>query len=756
MICVGEHDMSRDFSRKIAQSLQDTAMHTALSRAGLYFDLSRTWAFSDLLDKEALKRRARQIKEFSIEHLDELLEQLKASVMRHGGHFYIARNAQDANEYLLKLVRQHGVKKAVKSKSMVTEEIELNKHLESAGVEVIETDLGERIIQLAGERPFHITGPAIHKSREGVGKLFAEKLGVPYTDDPYELTTIARSSLRQHYLEADLGITGANFAVAQTGTFIIVTNEGNGRLTMTLPKIHVIITGTEKVAPTLADALVLLRLLPRSATGQKLTSYVSLVTPTSPLAPIPDLSPVPSPKEGGEHPFPLGKGAGGVGQDREVHVVLVDNGRSRMRADALFREALYCIRCGSCMNICPAFRSVGGHVYAGQTYMGVIGALWTAFVDYNGHGDLKRARELASLCMTCGLCAQECPVQIDLPWRNAQLLSRANETLGRKPTDRLKSFAYRNLLPNRKRLARAVRAWQLGARVGLPKIAYAILTRSDEDFAHGIEIVQNHQFAARFLYERLPELLANNPKDAQHRVGYFASCGMDLLYPDAGAATIKVLQHNSCAVHCAEKHVCCGAPAFYYGDEIAAKRLARLNIETLEKLDVDVIISDEATCSGFLKNYPKLLKDDPGYAQRADKLSRRIRELSEFLAQIELKPFQSLSEIVTYHVPCHLARTQRLGEKPLELIKKIPGLEIKELEKSDHCCGGAGTYSTIHHRISLKILEDELERLKATGAQTLMTPCSACMIQHQYGCRKQKLGIQTVHLSELLVRAWGL
>ncbi|MCI2430731.1 LUD domain-containing protein [Candidatus Acetothermia bacterium] len=730
-----------EFSQKIAQSLQDDSMHTALSRAGLYFDLSRSWAFADIKDLNALKRRAREIKEFSIEHLDELLAQLKASITRNGGNFYLAQNAQEANEYMLKLVRERGVKKAVKSKSMVTEELEMNKHLEAADVEVIETDLGERIIQLAGERPFHIIGPAIHKPREAVGKLFADKLGVPYTDNPYELTKIARASLRQSYLDADMGITGANFAVAQTGTFIVITNEGNDRLTMTLPKIHVTVTGIEKVVPTLADVLVLLKLLPRSATAQKMTSYLSLVTPTSPLAP------------------PLKReGAGGLGQDREVHVVLVDNGRSRMRADTKFREALYCIRCGSCMNICPAFRAVGGHAYAGQTYMGVIGAIWTAFVDHNGQGDLARARELASLCMTCGLCAQECPVQIDLPWRNAQVLSRVNETLGHKPTDRLKSFAYRKLLPNRKRLAGAVRAWQLGTRVGLPKIAHAILVRTDEDFAHGLEILQGHRFAERFLHERLSELLAknaNSPVQLQ-RVGYFVGCGIDLLYPDAGAATVKILQHNGWAVHCAEEHICCGAPAFYYGDEIAAKTLARSNIEILEKLDADVIVSDEATCSGFLKNYPKLLRDDPAYVRRAEKLVQRIRELSEFLSQSELKPFRSLSEIVTYHAPCHLTRTQNLGAKPLEIIKQIPGLEIKELEKADHCCGGAGTYSTIHHRISLKILDGELERLKAAGAQTLMTPCSACLIQHQYGCRKHKLEIQTAHLSELLARAWNI
>ncbi len=726
-------------------------MHTALNRASLYFDLSRTWAFADLPDKEALKRRARQIKEFSIERLDELLVQLRESVTRHGGRFYLAENAQAANEYLLKLVRERGVKKAVKSKSMVTEEIELNKHLEAAGVEVIETDLGERIIQLAGERPFHITGPAIHKPREAVGRLFSEKLGVPYTDDPYELTKIARASLRQSYLEADIGITGANFAVAQTGTFIIITNEGNDRLTMTLPRMHVIITGIEKIVPTLADVLVFLQLLPRSATAQKLTSYVSLVTPTSP----PDLTPNPPSLKGrGNSPPSLGEGPGE--RSREVHVIVIDNGRSRMRADPQFREALYCIRCGSCMNICPAFRTVGGHVYAGQTYMGVIGAIWTAFADHNGKGDLERARELASLCMTCGLCAQECPVQIDLPWRNAQMLSRANETLGRKPTDRLKSFAYREFLPHRRRLSQAIRAWQLGTRVGLPRIAHAILARTDEDFAQGIDILRQHRFSQKFLYERLSELLAKNPTDAKHHVGYFVSCGMDLLYPDAGAATVRVLQYNDCEVHCAERHICCGAPAFYYGDEIAAKHLARLNIATLEKLSARVIVSDEATCSGFLKNYPKLLRDDPVYAQRAEELARRIRELSEFLSSIDLKPFvQSLKESVTYHAPCHLARTQHLGAKPLEVIKQIPGLEIKELEKSDHCCGGAGTYSTIHHRISLKILSEELERLKATGAQTLMTPCSACMIQHQYGCRKHGLGIQTVHVSELLARAWG-
>lgn len=723
MAFTGGVNMNRNFAHKITQSLQDASMHTALSRAGLYFDLSRTWAFADIEDLEALKRCARQLKEFSIEHLDELLVQLRESVTRHGGRFYLAQNAQAANEYLLKLVRDHGVKKAVKSKSMVTEEIELNRHLEPLGIEVIETDLGERIIQLSGERPFHITGPAIHKPREAVGRLFSEKLGVPYTDDPYELTKIARASLRQSYLEADLGITGANFVVAQTGTFIIITNEGNDRLTMTLPKIHVIVTGIEKIVPTLADACVLLKLLPRSATAQKLTSYVSFVTPTP---------------------------------TRDLHVVLVDNGRGRMRADVQFREALYCIRCGSCMNVCPAFRTVGGHVYAGQTYMGVIGAIWTAFVDHNGRGNLGCARELASLCMTCGLCAKECPVQIDLPWRNAQLLSRANERLGRKPTDRLKSFAYRKLLPHRRRLAQAIRAWQLGTRVGLPRIAHAILARTDEDFAQGIDILRQHRFSQKFLYERLSELLAKNPTDAKHHVGYFVSCGMDLLYPDAGAATIRALQHNDCEIRCADRHVCCGAPAFYYGDEIAAKHLARLNIATLEKLSARVIISDEATCSGFLKNYPKLLRGEPEYAERARKLSQRIRELSEFLAQIGLKPFQSLSEIVTYHAPCHLTRTQNLGAKPLELIRQIVGLEIKELEKSDHCCGGAGTYSTVHHRISLKILDGELERLKATGAQTLLTPCSACMIQHQYGCRKHGLPLETVHLSELLARAWGV
>jgi iron-sulfur cluster protein len=715
--------MQRNFSQKIAQSLQDTAMHTALSRASFYFDLSRTWAFADIPDKEALRRAARQIKEFSIEHLDELIEQLKASVTRHGGHFYLAQNAHQANEYLLKLVRERGLTRAVKSKSMVTEEIELNKHLESAGVEVIETDLGERIIQLAGERPFHITGPAIHKPREAIGRLFAEKLGVPYTDDPYELTKIARASLRKSYLEADIGITGANFAVAQTGTFLVITNEGNDRLTMTLPKIHVIVTGIEKIVPTLADALTLLKLLPRSATAQKLTSYVSLVTPTP---------------------------------DREVHVIVVDNGRSRMRVDRRFREALYCIRCGSCMNICPAFRAVGGYVYAGQTYMGVIGAIWTAFVDHNGQGDLpSRARACVALYDLRAMRPRvPCADRSALAQRATPQLCQRDA--GTHQIDRLKSFAYRKLLPNRRRLAKAVRAWQLGTKVGLPKIIYSLLTRTDEDFAHGIEILNNHRFAGRFLHERLAELLAHNLKTLKYSVGYFLGCGIDLLYPDAGAATIKILQHNGCAVRCAPEHVCCGAPAFYYGDEPAAKHLAKLNIEILEKLDVDVIVSDEATCSGFLKNYPKLLRDDPAYAQRAERLSRRIRELSEFLSQIELKPFQSLSESVTYHAPCHLARTQKLGEKPLELIRRIPGLEIRELEKSDHCCGGAGTYSTIHHRISLKILKEELERLKATGAQKLMTPCSACMIQHQYGCRKDRLPLETVHLSELLARAWGI
>jgi len=273
---------------------------------------------------------------------------------------------------------------------MITEEIHLNSYLHEQGITVVETDLGEYIIQLARESPSHIIVPAVHKTRKQVGELFAEKLGCEYTEDPFALTKIARRVLRDEFISADAGISGANFAVADSGSIVLVTNEGNGRMVTTLPPLHIAVLSVEKIIPSLADLPRMLRTLPRSATGQTLTSYVSVIT---------------GPRKPGEN-----TGAS------ELHIVILDNGRSEI-VNGEFREILKCIRCGACMNVCPVYRTVGGHAYA-TTYPGPMGIILTTLLER-----MERAHTLLDATTLCGACAEVCPVKIPLP----KLLRRLRE-----------------------------------------------------------------------------------------------------------------------------------------------------------------------------------------------------------------------------------------------------------------------------------------------------------------------------------------
>jgi L-lactate dehydrogenase complex protein LldF len=331
---------------------------------------------------DAERDTARQIKEDAIQHLDELLVELKNRLEANGCKVFIAADAAEARDYIVEVAKRSGTKQVVKGKSMTTEEIELNPALTAAGIEPVETDLGEYIVQLRHETPSHIITPAIHLSREDIGKLFAAKLGIAYTPEPEQLTAAARERLRSIFLSAGMGVTGANFAIAETGTLVLVENEGNGRFSSTLPETLVVLMGIEKVIPKLADLSHFLEVLARTATGQKLTCYTNFIH---------------GPRRADELDGP-----------REVHVVMIDNGRSRMLADPVLREALYCLRCGACLNVCPVYRRIGGHAY-GVPYSGPIGSI----VSPNLFG--AAAAHLPFASTLCGACRDICPVKIDIP-----------------------------------------------------------------------------------------------------------------------------------------------------------------------------------------------------------------------------------------------------------------------------------------------------------------------------------------------------
>ena len=409
-------DLRTPFRERAAGALHDRFLKQALDIATTKFLALRRDAFGQFPEGETLRDRARAIKEATLQRLDHHLERLVANVEAQGGHVHYATTPAEARDIVLDIARKSGTRLAVKSKSMATEEIDLNEALEHAGVTPVETDLGEYIIQLAHEKPSHIIAPAIHKTKGQVAELFARELKREVAADAEVLTRIAREELRDKFLKADMGITGANFAVAETGTIVLVTNEGNGRMATSLPRVHVAIMGVEKVVPSMTDLMVFLAILAKSATGQKLSVYTTLVQ---------------GPRRPGELEGP-----------DELHLVLLDNGRIRQIAGPL-REALYCLRCGACLNVCPVYRQIGGHAY-GYTYPGPIGILLTAML----HGE-KSVKELAHASTLCGACADACPVRIDIPRMLIELRQSGVERRTAPWTERAVFRAFARLLSMR-------------------------------------------------------------------------------------------------------------------------------------------------------------------------------------------------------------------------------------------------------------------------------------------------------------------
>ncbi|WP_186576750.1 LutB/LldF family L-lactate oxidation iron-sulfur protein [Aquibacillus kalidii] len=376
------HIGEKQFENRVDKGLNDGFMRGAVRSAQGRLQTNRANAAEELGDWEEWRSLGQEIRNHTMENLDYYLHQLSEKVAELGGHVYFAKTAEDANYYVSEVIAKKGAKKIAKSKSMVTEEIALNDILEEKGCEVVETDLGEYILQIDDhDPPSHIVAPALHKNKEQIRDVFKEKLGYTNTEKPEELTLFAREQLRKEFLAADVGITGCNFAIAESGSFALVTNEGNARMVTTLPKTQITVMGMERIVPTWEELDVLVSLLTRAAVGQKLTSYVTALT---------------GPRAIGEIDGP-----------EEFHLVIVDNGRSKILGTE-FQEALHCIRCAACINVCPVYRHVGGHAY-GSIYPGPIGAVLTPLLG--GYDDYKELPYASSLC---GACTEVCPVKIPL------------------------------------------------------------------------------------------------------------------------------------------------------------------------------------------------------------------------------------------------------------------------------------------------------------------------------------------------------
>lgn len=697
----------------IRRAVRDNYLKLALDRSADAYSVAREDAMQGI-DFDAMQEKVRSIKERSVSKLRELADKFKLEAERAGVVVYEAKDAADANAYITKLATDRGVRMAVKSKSMLTEEIELNPHLESAGIKVVETDLGEWIIQLAGERPSHFTQPAVHKTREQVAEVFSKAIGRKVEPNIPELVEIARKELRQAFVDADLGISGANILIAETGTLVIVTNEGNSRLVTTFPPVHVAVVGYEKLVETMDDANDILKLLSKSGTGQRMTAYVSYITGPSRTTDI-------------EKTLAIG-----VHGPKEVHIVLVDNGRMKMREDEEIREALYCIKCGACLNVCPVYRAIGGHAYA-NTYMGGIGAVVTSF-----HRSLDAAADTLELCNGCRRCVTVCPAKVDVPEMTLELKHRVVEKDGLGLAARL---IFRGVLKNPDVMRHGV---------GVARFMQTPFNKngriSHVPFMPGFRTTP--AIAAKPLRERIPSQIPA-VGTAKTRVTLYAGCMAEYIYPEIGESAARAMSANGAEVLLPSEQACCGAPAVYAGDLETAVHLAKRNILALEEGDPEYIVTVCPTCAVALtREFPKLLAGTE-WESRALAIASKVRGFSEFALNVLGVEHPETSTRVTYHDPCHQARGVGGAESPRELLTKA-GYDLVEMPESDVCCGFAGSYSIKQPEISASILERKMKNIESVEPEMVVTDCPGCIMQIRGGLEKRGSGIRVCHMAELI------
>jgi iron-sulfur cluster protein len=711
--------MSTDLKDRIAEALADGQLHGALGRFHEAYRTSRAKAYEGI-DFELLRDRLVALKTRAAAFLDRLADEFERQATAAGATVFRTGDPEAARQYVLRLCRERGVTRVAKSKSMATEELGLNAALEGAGVEVAETDLGEWIVQLARQRPSHMVMPAIHLSKEQVAGLFSREVDEPLAPDIPGLVKVARRELREKFLGAQLGITGANVAVAETGTLVLVTNEGNARLVATLPPVHVAVVGVEKLVDRFADVEPILRALPRSATGQLLTSYVSLLTGPSP---------------------------GADGAPKELHVVLLDHRRSEMARDPRFAQALRCLRCASCVNVCPVYRLVGGHVFGG-VYTGGIGAILAAWFDA-----LDASKDIQSLCIQCGACTEVCPTRIDIPGLILELRARLVRERG-QPFGQKAAFAVVNDRRVFHALLRAAaKAQKPFAKGGFVRHLPLFLSGLTRD--RSLPAIADEPLRDRFA-------TIAQPDGARDVAALYAGCLVDFAYPGVGEATVKVLNAAGIRVVFPEAQTCCGAPARHAGAMEVAARNARDNVAALEAASARWIVSPCPTCTAALRHDLAAMlraQGDLDGAARADALAAKVRDFSSLVEELVAEGRLDLAddapgEPLTYHDSCHQKR--KLGaHEPARRLLRSAGLPLVELREGDACCGMGGSYSLEYPEISRPLLARKLENVRAAGVGTVAMDCPGCAMQIGGGLDLAGDSIRARHVAEIIAERVG-
>ena len=701
------------FKERLREALESESLPVALGRSLPQLSERRDAAFR-ARDFEGSQADLGGRRQAALDRMPELVEEFTAAAEAVGTVVHGPTDAAGAVATALQVLHDHEVQMVVKSKSMATEEIQLNAALEDDGIEVVETDLGEFLVQVAGERPSHIVAPALHIVRERAAELISQATGEDLPPDPDVLVGAAARHLRSRFIEAGAGITGANALVAATGTVMLVCNEGNTRLASALPPVHIVIAGIDKLVPTLADATTMLESLPRSATGQPISTYVSFISGPSRSADI-ELS--------------LSMGVHGP---RHVHIVLLDNGREAIRTNPRMRSALQCVRCGACSNVCPVYQQVGGHAM-GHIYTGPIGLLVTPY-----HHGLEHVEGPQSLCAGCGACASVCPAgipiqQLILDVREQAVASGSSGSAVKKRA--LGALADERLLERGARLAsKAPWLQALGRRLPGSPLKRRPLPK-----------VQGRPFRDRV------EDVAKSSRASSPRVAYFPGCLTDWLSPETGEDAVAVLEALGVGVEPVQFPSCCGLPAINAGYMDEATRMMRQTVEAIERLDVDAVVSTSTSCAGaMLHDYARLSEDDSEWAERARAAATKVRDFTSYVAERGI-PDEMLGRargVVTIHDACQSKHGLGLGPETRELLTDA-GYTVVEAPPSGECCGFGGSFSFDHPEVARRMRARKLEAFAATGAEVVCADNPGCLMHLTEGPAVEGAG-RPVHLAELL------
>jgi len=728
--------IDQNFKESVNKALNNPNLRGALGKFGDVFPEARAAAY-DGIDFEALRTEIAEIKSSAAERAEELAQQFEANVVIRGGVVHRAADGNDVVRILTEIAQKRDAKLCVKAKSMATEEIHLNEKMKNV-MEMVETDLGEWIIQQVGEKPSHMVMPAIHLSKERCAEIFSEALGKKVEPDIKLMVRLARETLREKFLAAEIGISGCNIAVAETGTMCLFTNEGNARLATTTPPVHVAIFGYEKFVEKFKDVAPIVKALPKSATGQSVSTYVTMITGAVPT---------------------LKDGSGPEIVDKELHVIILDNGRKELLQDPMFRQMAQCVRCCSCLNVCPSYQLVGGHVY-GHIYAGGIGVLLTSF--FNSMKDAEKPQEM---CIGCGRCKEFCPGKVPIPDLIMEMRSRIRKKI---PLSFVQNTIIESVLKNKglfhfglRQASWAQKPFTTEGKDGDKFIRKLPLGYSKLSHWRSLPTIASKPF------RDIIKSMKQDVKDKKGKVAFYGGCVIDFAYPEIGESLVRVLNKKGYEVVCPQEQTCCGAPAKYMGRNDVAAVIAKQNISSFAKDEYDYVVSACPTCTSALKHdWLKWLDNDNDAKAKADAqivagkaidFIKLIHILDSNEKGLDSKKVAATCDVtstnpvkITYHDSCHLNRGMGVKKEPREILQALSHLDYTEMREADRCCGFGGSYCVKLPEVSAEMLNRKLKSVEDSNAVLVAVDCPGCLMSLKGGLDVKKSNTKVLHTAQIL------